>query len=749
MKSARRRLYAAEPLEAKLLLAAVIPDILIDDVVVTESWQGCPQFGNRCLAEIPIKLTHATSETVTVQYQTTEAAEGPGIAEAGRDFIHRMGSVVFAPNQTSSTIRIPIISDGEIDTAFTDLECDATDATDVTCDTESFFGNERFYIDIQSASGARIQDASSKVNIVSYKPNFDLAAAFNSFGSDVESASNGDSITVTVGASMFDPGWFQGRDPECDSLLNGGKLDGKLQDEAQSGAYAALPDVGGSIRIRASLRGVSCDSYSFGGDGTGYYDSIGLSLLKEQHYGPGFDVTSFADPLDTNPANERFGQWYFAEGGEFWGNERFTRLDFDREFNVPLNGGFLNFLLDTSSGGDVDKQFPTSAQLTLSVVEEPPFGFLATTSVPPHNDSQYLILAGSHGLDYALYYQGDLLRSGEMDGLVEVISVPSHLKRDGFKMTTEYDCGFNGDIALKCQHELLTKQHISPPTAGDANFDGIVDATDLYIWNQNRFTTNPVSPLNTSPWRYGDFNVDGFVDGSDFNIWLDAFNSKTAQASAGDLGMDGGVTASDIDALRDAVNAVQSGLQGYRGYLAAHYDVNNDGQISDADIDHFVRFELGSNAGDVNLDHVVDSADLNIVYANWGRPGGWANGDLNGDGIVSSADLNKVALNLDWRWGDLSGDNDVDADDIDLLYAKFGWAPNLDLTGDGYVTQRDVDRLVHDVLGTSYGDADLDGDVDYSDFMSLIQHWNHWNVGWRNGDFNGDGVVNYADYQLM
>lgn len=54
--------------------------------------------------------------------------------------------------------------------------------------------------------------------------------------------------------------------------------------------------------------------------------------------------------------------------------------------------------------------------------------------------------------------------------------------------------------------------------------------------------------------------------------------------------------------------------------------------------------------GDLDGDAVVDSADLDIIRAHWGRtvaPGSLADGDANGDGTVGSADLDLVRAN----WG--------------------------------------------------------------------------------------------------
>ena len=47
---------------------------------------------------------------------------------------------------------------------------------------------------------------------------------------------------------------------------------------------------------------------------------------------------------------------------------------------------------------------------------------------------------------------------------------------------------------------------------GDANLDGVVDASDFNVWNANKFTS-------TTDWTRADFNADGVVDASDFNVW--------------------------------------------------------------------------------------------------------------------------------------------------------------------------------------------------------------------------------------
>ena len=49
-----------------------------------------------------------------------------------------------------------------------------------------------------------------------------------------------------------------------------------------------------------------------------------------------------------------------------------------------------------------------------------------------------------------------------------------------------------------------------------------------------------------------------------------------------------------------------------------------------------------SDGGDLNGDGTVGSADLIIIFLNWGACGELCEGDLNGDGMVDVQDLTMV-----------------------------------------------------------------------------------------------------------
>ncbi len=98
--------------------------------------------------------------------------------------------------------------------------------------------------------------------------------------------------------------------------------------------------------------------------------------------------------------------------------------------------------------------------------------------------------------------------------------------------------------------------------------------------------------------------------------------------------------------------------------------------------------------------------------------------------------------------GDFNGDRLINAEDIDMLCAEMnsgGNAPQFDLNGDGFVNMQDMDELVLNILGTLYGDANLNGTVDGVDFLA-------WNAnkfqpgGWAAGDFSCDGLVDGQDF---
>ena len=101
--------------------------------------------------------------------------------------------------------------------------------------------------------------------------------------------------------------------------------------------------------------------------------------------------------------------------------------------------------------------------------------------------------------------------------------------------------------------------------------------------------------------------------------------------------------------------------------------------------------------------------------------------------------------------GDVDLDGDFDADDIDELYAnlfKEQPSPTADLDQDLDADNDDVRILVQDILGTDFGDADLNQTIDLIDFGYLASGFGG-DGGWVDGNFDGFLGVNVLDFGLL
>lgn len=73
---------------------------------------------------------------------------------------------------------------------------------------------------------------------------------------------------------------------------------------------------------------------------------------------------------------------------------------------------------------------------------------------------------------------------------------------------------------------------------------------------------------------------------------------------------------------------------------------------------------------------------------------------------------------------------------------------NLDLNRDGTLDDDDLDFLIVDILGTLRGDTNLDGRVEFADFLVLSRNFSGTG-GWGDGDFDGDGRVLFSDFLVL
>ena len=126
-----------------------------------------------------------------------------------------------------------------------------------------------------------------------------------------------------------------------------------------------------------------------------------------------------------------------------------------------------------------------------------------------------------------------------------------------------------------------------------------------------------------------------------------------------------------------------------------------------------------------------------------------------GPGILLGRDL---AFTLTGSLGSIVPDGDYDEDgeltaiDIDLLTAGIRTCAddcsNFDLNQDGVADADDLDFWVRDLKGTIPGDANLDGTVQFTDFLILSRNFTS-SGGWGEGNFTIDELVNFPDFLVL
>ena len=183
---------------------------------------------------------------------------------------------------------------------------------------------------------------------------------------------------------------------------------------------------------------------------------------------------------------------------------------------------------------------------------------------------------------------------------------------------------------------------------------------------------------------------------------------------------------------------------------------------------------------DVDMDSDNDIVWANGASINWSenRSGGFENrmitssingstfmgpqevvfSDIDGDAAVDIVYVSQFENALRWipnqeetrSRGDFNEDGIVDARDIDLVAAALSgeFDPSFDLNEDSVLDDGDLTVMVEDIVGTIFGDADLNRRVDFADFLILSANFAR-SAGWSAGDFDGNGEVSFADFLLL
>ena len=102
--------------------------------------------------------------------------------------------------------------------------------------------------------------------------------------------------------------------------------------------------------------------------------------------------------------------------------------------------------------------------------------------------------------------------------------------------------------------------------------------------------------------------------------------------------------------------------------------------------------------------------------------------------------------------GDVTGDQRVTVDDIDAVFAAAAagtGGSDFDINQDNQVTTEDGRHIVETILETRLGDLDLNGKVEFADFLILSANFGSPATSYAAGDTDGDGMVAFSDFLLL
>jgi len=285
-----------------------------------------------------------------------------------------------------------------------------------------------------------------------------------------------------------------------------------------------------------------------------------------------------------------------------------------------------------------------------------------------------------------------------------------------------------GGAPLTYGANTLNRNRIAGDFNGDAKRD-INDATEMLKAFQD-VNGGPawVAPTGTGDIAgapgsdacieiLGDFTGDGNF-GRVFSAVTNGFDTDKTDIRywADGLGVDPSTRLLDRRAAFTAVDTAWSSLTG------------GDDNFFDTVLATGATYEPGDSAADVSresglttpgfvpvgADGTVNGYDIDYVYKQFKQNPGVTDGALNWENTAEAVT------------GDLSAD----------------------VTGDRIIDQSDVCAIVFDILETTFGDVDLDGDSDAADITTALANVGNPG-GWADGDVDGDGMVTTNDVDII
>lgn len=244
-------------------------------------------------------------------------------------------------------------------------------------------------------------------------------------------------------------------------------------------------------------------------------------------------------------------------------------------------------------------------------------------------------------------------------------------------------------------------------------------------WNPSEGKYNEYSTGNDKPESVlGSTDPGTAVYGLDFRDGPAEVFEAGGPSSFGVVGMDG-----NVGEWEEGDYSINGGGAGFRSVRGGSWSTPLFGISSDI-------HRLTAEGGGVEF----LSQGLRIAMV---EPNEVVVGDFNDDGAISQADLNVFEAAL-------TEDREAKAGFI-FGTDSFVWNPDfdvLDLDDNDYLT--DADRDLWLTLDQSTpGDSDLDGDVDFQDFLSLANSFGVSPSSWAQGDFDGNNETNFLDFLAL
>ena len=349
---------------------------------------------------------------------------------------------------------------------------------------------------------------------------------------------------------------------------------------------------------------------------------------------------------------------------------------------------------------------------------------------------------------------------------------------------------------------VFTEAAIPADIDGDGDVD-VVAVSTIYggkvVWFENNGSgnfgreqtigTNLAGPKDL---RAADFDADGDLDllvssiNQDEISWFENtdgngnFGTKQVLSTSSDIPL--GIDVGDIDGdshLDIIVASFNDNELSWMSNTSGTGDFSRPILIAQGEQAGYESVELADFDNDGDLDIVAGSIVPNAEsalkwYENLDGQGNFSAGeaiedvreisailaaDLDNDGrldlLAGSFDLGRVNWyrNETSRQADFNSDGQIDAQDIDrlcLAIRENDSDSSFDLNTDGKVDLQDMDELIQNVLGTSAGDANLDGVFNSSDLVAVFRVGEYEdaipdNSSWADGDWNCDGEFNSRD----